>query len=186
MDATRDSHAKWSQAETNTVWYHFYVGSKLWHQWTYLWNRNRLTDIENRSVVAKGWGVQSTHGEFGVGRCKLWHWEWISNEVLLYSTGNSIQSLGIVQDGRECKKMNGVTLPYSINGHSTVNQLYFNLKNEFVRACMTKYDKIGQSMTCQPWKSKTKDCLLEVQRSYLLLGPHVVVCVCVCVLISPS
>ena len=27
-------------------------------------------------------------GEFGVGRCKLL--EWISNEVLLYSTGNYI------------------------------------------------------------------------------------------------
>jgi len=27
-------------------------------------------------------------GEFGVSRCKLLHLEWISNEVLLYSTGN--------------------------------------------------------------------------------------------------
>ena len=26
--------------------------------------------------------------EFGVNRCKLWLLEWISNEVLLYSTGN--------------------------------------------------------------------------------------------------
>ena len=32
--------------------------------------------------------------EFGVSRCKLFHLEWISNEVLLYSTGNSIPSLG--------------------------------------------------------------------------------------------
>ena len=30
-----------------------------------------------------------------VGRCKLLHLEWIINEVLLYSTGNYIQSLGI-------------------------------------------------------------------------------------------
>ena len=28
--------------------------------------------------------------EFGVSRCKLLHLEWISNEILLYSTGNSI------------------------------------------------------------------------------------------------
>ena len=31
--------------------------------------------------------------EFGVSRCKLLHLEWISNEVLLYSMGNYIQSL---------------------------------------------------------------------------------------------
>ena len=38
--------------------------------------------------------------EFGVGRSKLKHLEWISNEVLLYSTGSNIQSLGIEHDGR--------------------------------------------------------------------------------------
>ena len=30
--------------------------------------------------------------EFGASRCKLLHLEWISNEVLMYSTGNYIQS----------------------------------------------------------------------------------------------
>ena len=43
-----------SQKKTNTMWYHLYVESKIWHKWTYLWNRNRLTDIESRLVVAKG------------------------------------------------------------------------------------------------------------------------------------
>ena len=38
--------------------------------------------------------------EFGVSRCKLLHLEWISNDVLLYSTGNYIQSLGIGHDER--------------------------------------------------------------------------------------
>ena len=37
---------------TNTIWCHFYVDSKIWHKWTYLWNR--LTDTENRLVVIKG------------------------------------------------------------------------------------------------------------------------------------
>ena len=36
----------------------------------------------------------------GLGVCKLLHLEWISNEVLLYSTGNYIQSLVIDHDGR--------------------------------------------------------------------------------------
>ena len=39
-------------------------------------------------------------GKFGVGRCKLFHLEWISNEVLLHSTGNHVQSLGVEHDGR--------------------------------------------------------------------------------------
>ena len=38
--------------------------------------------------------------EFGVSRCKLLHLDWLSNEVLLYSTENYIQSLGIDHDGR--------------------------------------------------------------------------------------
>ena len=39
-------------------------------------------------------------GEFGVKRCKLLHFEWISNEVLLYSTQNYIQSLVTEREGR--------------------------------------------------------------------------------------
>ena len=44
--------------------------------------------------------------EFGVSRCKLLHLEWINNEVLLYSTGNYVQSLGIDHDGRQYEKGN--------------------------------------------------------------------------------
>jgi len=70
-------------------------------------------------VVAKG-GERGSgmDGEFGVSRHQLLHleeigciWggmavdkpshlEWIDNKVLLYSTGNYIQSLGIEDDGR--------------------------------------------------------------------------------------
>ena len=39
------------------------------------------------------WGV-------GVSRCKLLHLDWISNKVLMYTTGNYIQSLGIDHKGR--------------------------------------------------------------------------------------
>ena len=38
--------------------------------------------------------------EFRVGGYKLLHLESISNEVLLYSTGTNIQSLGIKHDGK--------------------------------------------------------------------------------------
>ena len=43
-----------SQKEMKTIWYHLYVESKIQYKSTYLWNRNRFTDLENRLVVAKG------------------------------------------------------------------------------------------------------------------------------------
>ena len=58
-------------------------------------------DIENRLMVAKEEGERGgLDWEFGVGRYKLLHLEWISNEVLVHSTGNYIKSLGIDYDGR--------------------------------------------------------------------------------------
>ena len=57
--------------------------------------------VLNTLVVAKGEGRWSgMNWEFGVYRCKLLHLEWISNEILLYSTGNYVQSLGIEHGGR--------------------------------------------------------------------------------------
>ena len=44
--------------------------------------------------------------ESRIGRCKLLHSEWISNEILLYNTGNYSQSLGIEHDGRQDEKEN--------------------------------------------------------------------------------
>lgn len=89
-------------------------------------------------MVAKGEGGGSgMGGEFGGRRCKLLPIERISNKVLLYCTGNSIQSLDIDHGGRQCEKKNvyifmndGVTLRYSRNGHNTVNQPYFTLKKD--------------------------------------------------------
>ena len=46
--------SKVSQKKTNTIWYHLYVEPKILHKWAYWWNRNRLTEIENRLTVAKG------------------------------------------------------------------------------------------------------------------------------------
>ena len=41
------------------------------------------------------------NGEFGVDRCKVLHLEWISSGVLLYSTENYVQSLGLEHSGLE-------------------------------------------------------------------------------------
>ena len=69
-------------------------------------NSNTDMDIENRLVVAKGEGRgNGIDWEFGVRGCKLLHLEWISNVVLLYSTGNSIQSLGIEHEDNMRKRV---------------------------------------------------------------------------------
>ena len=75
-------------------------------------------DIGNRTVVVKGERVGSgMDRECGVRRCKLLHLEWVSNEILLYSTGDYIQSLEIDHDGRWYEKKNSIWL-----GHYPVQQ----------------------------------------------------------------
>ena len=81
--------------KTNTIWHHLCVESKIWHKWNYLWNRNRITDAQNKLVVAKEEGAgRRKDWEFGISRCKLIYIGWI-NKVLLYSTGNYSWSPGI-------------------------------------------------------------------------------------------
>ena len=63
--------------------------------------KQKQTHIESRLMVAKGEERGSgMDWEFGVGRYKLLHLEWISNEVLLYCIGRYSQSLGVEHDGR--------------------------------------------------------------------------------------
>ena len=58
MDAPRDYHTKWSKS-TEKDKYHMIArmwNLENWYKWTYLWNRNGLTDIENKLMVANRWG----------------------------------------------------------------------------------------------------------------------------------
>ena len=90
---------------TKTIWCHFYVESKIWHKWTYLWNR--LTDTENRLCGCQGeeGGDVGMDWEFGFSRGKLLYIEWINNKVLLYRTGNYIQYPVISHKGKEYEKL---------------------------------------------------------------------------------
>ena len=61
MNGPGDSHIKWSKSdrETQISYDSTYVESKKkWYKWTYLQNRSRLTDIENKLRITKGdsWG----------------------------------------------------------------------------------------------------------------------------------
>ena len=78
--------------------------SKILHERTHLGNRNRLADTENRCVGAKVGGGEEKECEDGISRCKLVYMDWISNKVLLCSTGNYIQYLVINHNGKEYEK----------------------------------------------------------------------------------
>ena len=56
MDGPRDIIL--SQRKTNIIWYHLYVEPKKKDKWTYLQNRHRITDTENKLMVTKGKGVK--------------------------------------------------------------------------------------------------------------------------------
>ena len=62
-------------------------------------NHRKIMDLENRLVVAKrevervGWT-----GNLGLLKANVVPLEWISNEILLYSTRNHISSLMIEHD----------------------------------------------------------------------------------------
>ena len=54
--------------------------------------KNRLPDIENSLMVAKGEERKVGKGwEFGISRGKLLYIGWINNKLLLWSTGNNTQ-----------------------------------------------------------------------------------------------
>ena len=60
------------------------------------------SDIESSLVVAEEEGYRGgMEWEVGVSRCKLLYTEWISNKVLLYSTGRYSQYSMINHNGKE-------------------------------------------------------------------------------------
>ena len=97
MDTARDSHTKRRRK------------GQIPYDTTYMWNLKYSTNepiykTETPSHREKACGCQGEGNgmdwKFGVSRCKLLCLERIDKEVLLYSTGNYIQSLGIDHDGR--------------------------------------------------------------------------------------
>ena len=105
MDGPRDDHTEWSKSDRER---------QLPYDITYMWNlkydmnlstKQKQTHKENRLVVAKredSWGGKDW--EFEANRCKLLYVKWINSKILLYSTGNCIQSPEINHNGKEYKK----------------------------------------------------------------------------------
>ena len=64
--------------------------------------QKHIRDRESRTVVAGAGaaGGGEWDGQFGAGRHKPLHLEGIRDGVVLYSTGNYVQSPGVAHDGR--------------------------------------------------------------------------------------
>ena len=113
--------------------------AKLWHKCTYPQHRNRLeraqrTDLwsprwERDGLGLSGWQVQTP----------LYRRD--NNKVLLYSTGDYIQKSIVNRKGKTMKKnthvYDWITLLYSRNEHSIVNQPHFNQILERGRRILT-------------------------------------------------
>ena len=54
-----------SQRKTNIIRFRLYVESKKWYKSTYLQDRNRVTDTENKLMVTKGESVGGINWEIG-------------------------------------------------------------------------------------------------------------------------
>ena len=68
MERPRDYHTKWSKSDRERqISYDiaYMPNLKKWYKWTYLQNRNRFTDLENKLMVTGG-----------VGRDRLGVWDW--------------------------------------------------------------------------------------------------------------
>ena len=121
MDGPRDYHTKWNKSERKTNIIQYYLWWNLKDKTNEpIYNRNRLTNIENRLLFASG----EVNGggmdrEFEISRYEVFYTQWI-NKVLLYSTENHIQYPQISHSEKEYKKeciniymYNWITLPYS-------------------------------------------------------------------------
>ena len=103
LSFSQESLCRWSSSTTHSFeyflrTYHSCVESEIWYKSIYLQNRTRLTDIENRLVVATRGGGGGKDYEFGIS--KLVHTGWINSKVLPYSTGNYINYPVINHNGK--------------------------------------------------------------------------------------
>ena len=107
MDGLRD-HIKWSKPDRkiNILWYHLYADLKNNYTNEFIYKTERESQtIENKLMVTKrekaGGGI---HQDLGNNRYTLFHIKWISNKVLLYSTGNYTQNFIKIYSGKISEK----------------------------------------------------------------------------------
>ena len=92
MNRSRDSHTKLNKSERERQ-----ILYDITNTWNLIYGTNEpFHRKENHGLGEQICGCQGEGGgsgmdwELGVNRCKLLPLDWISNEILLYSTGNFI------------------------------------------------------------------------------------------------
>ena len=62
MNGWRDCHTEWSESDRGEISYDipymWNLKKYIWYKWTYLQNKNRLTDLENEFMVAMNGSLQ--------------------------------------------------------------------------------------------------------------------------------
>ena len=81
MDGSRDYYTKWSKSDRE--WQISYDiaymwNLKKWYKWTYLQNRNRVTDVEHKLMVTKGESGGGINWEIGID---IWHSRHIKSTI---------------------------------------------------------------------------------------------------------
>ena len=69
MDGPRDCHTEWgkSDGDRQISYDIIYMWNlKKWYKWTYLQNRNRVTDVENKLMVTSGDKERGINWETGI------------------------------------------------------------------------------------------------------------------------
>ena len=69
MDGPRDCHTEWSKSDRERqISYDiaYMWNLKKWYKWTYLQNRNRVTDVGNKLMVTQGERGRGINWEIGV------------------------------------------------------------------------------------------------------------------------
>ena len=112
----------------------------------------QIMDMEDRLYLPGGRGSEWVDWESGISKYKLLHLEWLSNEILLCSTGYYIQSLLMEHDRGWCEKKNvyvcvcvcvcvynWVTLVCNRNWQSIVNQLLKHISDSIWSQILTYF-----------------------------------------------
>ena len=99
IDGTRDSHTEWSKSEREKqILYDIAYICNLIYDTNEPFHRKNHGFGEQTCGFQGGGGVSGVDWESGLNRCRQSPLEWISNEILLCSTGNYVWSLMMAHD----------------------------------------------------------------------------------------
>ena len=104
---TRDPHTKWRSRKEKDKYHNVSLTAGIEHMVQLILCTEKKTGTGHTEVA---WSCQGGGGgcgmvwAFEVRRCELLTLDWVSDEILLHITGNSIQVLGMEQELGGCER----------------------------------------------------------------------------------